>query len=69
MQSLVEEGGIYGIFTCVVICFGFFFGGGGTWGGVCVCEDGGYMFVRLRTFMCMWMRAYKCVGPVVNLCG
>ena len=61
MQSLVEEGGIYGVFTYVVV---FFFGGGGR--GV---EDGGYLFVRLSTFMCMWVRAYKCVSPVVNLCG
>ena len=63
MQSLIEEGGVYGIFTCVVVCFCLFFVGGGGGG------DGGYMFVRLRTFMCTWVRAYKCVSPVVNLCG
>ena len=40
MQSLIEEGGIYGIFTCVVVCFCLFFVGG--WGGemvgICSCD-------------------------------
>ena len=39
MQSLVEEGGIYGVFTYVVV---FFFGGGG-WG-----TGGGRWWVSVR---------------------